>query len=438
MVTAPAYAAVRPGVAMPPLDAWLHRHQSLTGFCMTSVLVARFEGPAPTLAALRARVGERWAPLERMRLVPGPAGSGWPAWDAVPELDVDAHVGTAPGGSVPALATRLLAEPLGADAPPWRLVLAPEAGGFALLLCSHHALLDGVSLFTLVRSLLDAPPGAPAALPRPAPVEPPRGPLSHLRALADLLPRARQLPFHGPVDERRAAHWTRLSPTDLAAARAALPAGRTSARASVPSGRAARAALPGGRASANAVFLTAVAGALASAGLAGRSVLPTACAMVPVDVRGPHEPELLGNRYATVRVPLPLDPDPVRRLRKLDARTRRPALRRRAEAQARLVSSRPQRDGRLSALLGRYADSPRYSSLLCSSVALHGPPLLLGDARLADLAVLPPLSPGHPLALTMMSYGGAAVLTAVTDHGHRELAALLPALVRQEIRALGR
>jgi diacylglycerol O-acyltransferase len=417
MVTAPAYAAVRPGVAMPPLDAWLHRHQSLTGFCMTSVLVARFEGPAPTLAALRARVAERWAPLERMRLVPGPAESGWPAWAAVPELDVDAHVGTAPGGSVPALATRLLAEPLGADTPPWRLVLVPETGGFALLLCSHHALLDGVSLFTLVRLLLDAPPGAAAALPRPAPVEPPPGPLSHLRALADLLPRARPLPFHGPVDERRAATWTRLSPADLAAARAALP---------------------DGRASANAVFLTAVAGALASAGLAGRSVLPTACAMVPVDVRGPHEPELLGNRYATVRVPLPLDPDPVRRLRKLDARTRRPALRRRAEAQARLVSSRPRRDGRLSALLGRYADSPRYSSLLCSSVALPGPALLLGAARLADLAVLPPLSPGHPLALTMMSYGGAAVLTAVTDHGHRELAALLPALVRQEIRALGR
>jgi hypothetical protein len=30
------------------------------------------------------------------------------------------------------------------------------------------------------------------------------------------------------------------------------------------------------------------------------------------------------------------------------------------------------------------------------------------------------------------------VLTAVTDHGHRDLADLLPALVRQEIRALGR
>jgi hypothetical protein len=439
-VSDPAQRAPAAAVAMPPLDAWLHRHQSVGGLCMTVGLLASFDGPPPTLAALRDRVRRRWARFARLRLVPGSWQAGWPGWTVAPAFDVDTHVTVAAGGgSVVALAARLLPQPFGAEVPPWRLLLVPSSGdGFALLLCGHHALLDGVSLSTLVRSLLDAPPGADPVPPRPAPGGPPSGRLSHLRALGDLLPRARPLPFHGPVDDRRAVGCALLSPAELAAARAALPPDTPLSPGSVPprgpslpSGSGLP--LPAG-ASRNAVFLSAVAGALGAAGVAG----PGLCAMVPVDVRGAGERDVLGNRYATVRVPLPRDADPVRRLGKVEARTRRAELTRRAAAQARLVSSRPRRYGRLAALLGRYADSPRYSSLLCSSVALPGAPLHLGAARLAHAALLPPLSPGHPLLLTMTSHGEAAVLTAVTDHAHRHLATQLPDLVHREIRALGR
>ncbi len=90
----------------------------------------------------------------------------------------------------------------------------------------------------------------------------------------------------------------------------------------------------------------------------------------------------------------------------------------------------------MSDALGRYADSPLYSSLLCSSVATYAGPLSLGSARLTGLAGLAPLSPGHPLAMTMTLHDASATVTVVTDHAHRRLAARLPALVREEILAM--
>ncbi|GHF30655.1 hypothetical protein GCM10010218_09940 [Streptomyces mashuensis] len=409
-------------VAMPPLDAWMHRHESSGAMCMTIEALAWFDGPPPDLAALRCRVAERWRVHDRLRLVPVVAGGrrAWPGWAMDREFDAVAHVVAAEPGAplVPtqALAARLLAQPLPAGRPPWQLHLLPAGEGFALLLRAHHGLLDGMSLLALLRTLLDRPAALPP--PRRGPAgdgRAARGGAGALRALADLVPRGRVLPFHGPVDGRRAVSWLRLPPAELAAARAALPSGR---------------------ASANAVFLATAGGALRSAGLTGRLALPGVCAMVPVDVRPEGEADLLGNHYATVRVPLPLGGDPLRRLREVDEFTRRAGLRPRAVAQARLVASRPRRYGAVAALLGRYADSPLYASVLCSSMATHCGALWLGGARCTDMAVMPPLSPGHPLALTMVLHDGGAVLAVTADHAHRDLAPRLCALARQEVAAL--
>ncbi|GAA2923645.1 hypothetical protein GCM10020221_19610 [Streptomyces thioluteus] len=145
---------------------------------------------------------------------------------------------------------------------------------------------------------------------------------------------------------------------------------------------AARDALPSGRASANAVFLAATAGALRGAGAAGRlPFLPGVCAMVPVDVRPDEDAALLGNHYSTVRVPLPVRGRPGRRLAAVDRFTRRVALHERALAQARAVAGMAGRRGPLTEVLGRYVDSPLYSSVLCSSLADRGGPADPGVRR---------------------------------------------------------
>ncbi|GHG49737.1 wax ester/triacylglycerol synthase domain-containing protein [Streptomyces griseocarneus] len=411
------------GAAMPPLDAWLYRHQSSGTICMTDGVMAWFDGAPPPLAALRERVADRWGAYDRLRLTPDVAAAGpraWPGWVEGPPFVTEAHVVRGPGGAgapVEAVVAQLLAQPLGGSRPPWRLHLLSAPGGFALLLRAHHALLDGVSLVTLLRALLDsAAPALPGPRSRRESTARADSPAPRAAwALADMVPRGRPLPFHGAVDSRRTVAWSRLSMADVGAARDALPSGR---------------------ASVNAVFLAATAGALRTAGVTGRLPLPGVCAMVPVDVRTAEEAAVLGNRYATVRVPLPLGGDARRRLAAVDGFTRRAALKERARAQARLVASRPRRHGLLGDVLGRYADSPFYSSLLCSSGATHAGPLVLGDARLAGLAGLPPLSPGHPLAVTMFVHDATAVVTVVTDHGHHRLADRLAALIGAEVLAL--
>ncbi|MEV4440637.1 wax ester/triacylglycerol synthase domain-containing protein [Streptomyces sp. NPDC049577] len=419
------------GAAMPPLDAWLYRQQSSGEICMTAGVLAWFEGVPPTRRELRELARERWSPLERLRLTPWTPGS-WPRWTTGPVFDPDHHI-AAPAqeelpwthGSPEPLEERvgqLIAQPLGSPRPPWQLHLLPADGGFALLLRAHHALLDGKSLTTLLCALLDGQatpsgqrPRAIAAIPAQASVVPDRSSFAH--ALADILPRARPLPFHGPVDPRRTVAWCRLSQDELGAARAALPSGR---------------------ASTNAVFLAATAGALRAAGATGRlPSLPGVCAMVPVDVRAPGEASVLGNHYATVRVPLPGGRRPRQRLAAVDEFTRRAGMQRRARAQARRVAATPQRYGVLTHVLSRYVGSTVYSSLLCSSLATYAGPLTLGTARLTGIAGLPPLSAGRPLAVTMALHDTSAAVTVVTDQRHRELADRLPGLIRGEIHALG-
>lgn len=155
-------------------------------------------------------------------------------------------------------------------------------------------------------------------------------------ALDDLLPKARPLPFHGRLGPGRHLAFTGLPSELLTAARHALGARKTSN---------------------TAVLLTAIAGALRESGLTGSP----ACAMVPVDVRTADQPTLLGNHYATVRLPLPAHPDPGRRLAALEHRIRRTDLRQRALFQADLVAARPRRVTAFGTAAGRYVDSPTTS-----------------------------------------------------------------------------
>ncbi|MFF2509014.1 wax ester/triacylglycerol synthase domain-containing protein [Streptomyces sp. NPDC058067] len=436
--TSPEYDGPAPTPsAMPPLDAWLHRQQVYGGSNMTGALLTWFEGPPPTVTALRSLARQRLARYARLRLVPhspttGHATDSWPLWSTGPRFEADRHIAESPhipASGLEAHIAALFTAPLDPDRPPWQLHLIPTTGGFVLLLRAHHALLDGRSIATVLRALLDEtipahrPPTIPAHRPPtgPAPVEPP----SRFRQLAwtlgDLAPKARPLPLHGPVDPHRVIAFRPVPSEELAAARAALSSGATGRE----------------RASANAVFLAATSGALRTLGLTGRFPrLPGVCALVPVDVRTDEQRELLGNHYATVRIPLPPQRDARLRLAAVDSFIRRGAIGARARAQAAVVSSRPRKVTALGNAASRYVDSPRYFSLVCSSVATHAGELTLGSARLTAMAGLPALGPGHPLALTFMRHGGGSVVTALTDHGHRHLAQPLVDRIHAEIRHL--
>lgn len=428
--TAPEHNNARPTTVMPPLDAWMHRQQSSGGSNMTAALLAWFEGPPPALSALRSLAENRLAPYERLRQMPSaadPTDDSWPLWTTGPHFEAAHHIVESPGAATTELEVDIAAlftAPLDPRRPPWQLHLIPTTGGFVLLFRAHHALLDGRSIATLLHALFDEtaaqrPPRVGGAATADAP--------SRARqlawALGDLLPKARPLPFHGPVDPHRVLSFRQVPREELDAARVSL-----------------RSAASAERASTNAVFLAATAGALRALGLTGRPLptLPGICALVPVDVRTNEESQLLGNHYATVRVPLPQQRDARDRLAAVDSFIRRAAIGARARAQAAVVSSRPRKITPLSNAAGRYVDSPRYFSLLCSSVSTHAGELTLGSARLSAMAAIPPLGPGHPLAVTTSHHGGTSVVTAITDHNHRDLAQPLAERIHDEIRILAK
>jgi diacylglycerol O-acyltransferase len=225
------------------------------GLAETVGLVAFFAGDLPDPGTLRARVAERWGGETRLRLVlePPPNGyrrlTGRPRWAVTDGFDAAEHVlpvaevaevsevvgvvGVAevgeaagpveegpaanaegnrggnpaanppanpaadpdanPAGTLDELLARQLRRPMPTGSPPWRLlpVRGVPDGGFALVLLAHHALLDGTSLMTLLRLLLDGP-AEPTGTVLPQPRQK-RG---------SLLPRPRQEPGR-PIDLAR-------------------------------------------------------------------------------------------------------------------------------------------------------------------------------------------------------------------------------------------
>ncbi|MFP8964700.1 wax ester/triacylglycerol synthase domain-containing protein, partial [Streptomyces nanhaiensis] len=157
-------------IALSPVE---EVHCGARGVPETVGMAALFTGRPPGADALRARVGERWGGLPRLRrvlLAPAPpARLRGHRWLPLDRFDARRHVTavtavTADGGdraAFTALLGRLVARPLPAGLPPWRLTLVTGAdrGRFAVVLTAHHALLDGRSLEILLSSLFDGTPG---------------------------------------------------------------------------------------------------------------------------------------------------------------------------------------------------------------------------------------------------------------------------------------
>ena len=279
-------------------------------------LAAVFSGEQPDVAQVRARVAERWTGLERMNYVlerpsdddgtarRGPFGRrGRVRWAVPGPFDPALHV-TVAREKLDDLWARSVHRPLTGDVPPWRLLVVPDAaygGGFALALVAQHVLLDGRSLATLMRSLMDSPVTARDSA-RPVPLTR-TGLRAAGRELRVMAAAGQALPMRSPGDTYPSVAVSELSAHTVRSAR--------------------RQPADGRGATLNELLVGAVAGALrAQYGPVRRwrQREEPAYTAVPCDLRTRANPRELGNTLTVVRVPLPVDVDgPVTRLRACQA-----------------------------------------------------------------------------------------------------------------------
>lgn len=133
--------------------------------------VAVFDGPAPSWDEVREHVEARLhlVPRFRQRLAEVPMDQGRAVWVDDPHFNLRYHLRhaglPAPGDDeqLKVLAGRIFAQSLDRTKPLWEMWLVDRLGngGFALIVKSHHALVDGISAVDITQVLFDAGPDAP-------------------------------------------------------------------------------------------------------------------------------------------------------------------------------------------------------------------------------------------------------------------------------------
>ncbi|MFE5816780.1 wax ester/triacylglycerol synthase domain-containing protein [Streptomyces sp. NPDC056479] len=380
------------------------------------------------LARMRSRVLDRWGALERMSLVPvppvGPSALSGHRWSADRPFDPGAHV-AATDQDVTSLLSDGVSHPLPPERPPWKLLVTRPtgaAGEHAVVLLAHHALLDGRSLETLFRLLMDdtAPPRpsapAAAALPRQ------RVPLATVgRELRRIGALGRPVPVASGGDDdgepRPSVAVVGIDPRVMRAARRQ-PAG-------------------GRGATLNELLLSTYAGALRACHGPLRSwpkgPSSPMYATVPVDLRSRHDAQRLGNGVTALRVELPVDLDSaVARLRacqdqvaafehRCDAhRAILPAL----QAAARTVPW-------LAGVMARRLARPELTTSLCTAFKWRDIPSHLYGRPLSRVVPLPQLSPPGTANLCLVHTADAYTLTVVSHLRAGDAGLIGDAVVRE-------
>ncbi|MFD5558818.1 wax ester/triacylglycerol synthase domain-containing protein [Streptomyces sp. NPDC127068] len=362
----------------------------------------RMRGSPPDLAMLRAHVADRVSRIPALthRLV---LQDGRIRWEPDRDFDITRHVRQLPG-TRPAYcpAQALLHPPPDPARPLWGMWLqTTETQGWGLSFLAHHAVQDATATLCTLRLLLGSAPLATRTSPHSLKPRPPQWATRLLPLLPDLLrafrPAARtpQPDKHGP-QPRELAHTS----VDVELLRAAARATGLTV---------------------NQVHLAALARALYAWDpvheRAATSLWRAApCALLPVDVRHPHEHEGIpslpqGNRIGLLRVPLPhkaggAQDMPAMSRQRLAARRR--ALRILTEHTPEPLADR---------IFGRLTD-PRGVALTASYVRMDEPMTALG-ARVIDIDAIPWLPPGHTCFTLLLTHGASANLAALTDTAAR-------------------
>ncbi|MFI7410477.1 wax ester/triacylglycerol synthase domain-containing protein [Streptomyces sp. NPDC049627] len=374
---------------------------------------------------VRSRVRERWGVLDRMGMVleppAGPAALSGHRWAAARSFDPGAHV-TATDQDLESLLTDGVRHPLPPERPLWRLLVAQQT----VVLFAHHALLDGRSLETLFRLLMDdaaaPPPLAPAATHVLAAAQrrPPVRPATLARELRRIRALGRPVPAVGPGEPRPSVAVVDLDPQVMRTAR--------------------RQPADGRGATLNELLLSAYAGALHAC------YGPLHCwpggpapfyATVPVDLRTRHHAQQLGNGVTALRIPLPVDgASPVARLQMCQdlvaafphrCHTHRAIL---PTLQA-VARSQPWLAGSMARSLAR----PEVTTSLCTAFKWRDNPSRLHGRALSRVVPLPQLSPPGTANLCLVHSADTYTLTVVS-HARAGDAEMIGAAVAQELKAV--
>jgi hypothetical protein len=185
-----ATSSFRSADRLTPQEARLLDLEQRRGLPLHVASVLLFEGASPALDELTEHVRARLELVPRYRrlAVEVPLRAGRPLWADDPHLQLSYHVhaealpGAADEHALARLASRLLSQRLDRHRPLWEICLVEglRPHGFALIVKSHAALIDGERNRDIVAALLDdaaadgspvGAAGAPAIAPLPSGAE---------------------------------------------------------------------------------------------------------------------------------------------------------------------------------------------------------------------------------------------------------------------------
>jgi diacylglycerol O-acyltransferase / wax synthase len=394
------------------------------------------DGKPPRFEELVEHVRQRLAlvPRFRQKVTKTPLGLSNPVWADDPDFDLHWHVRhsalPSPGteAQLRDLVGRVMSQPLDFARPLWQLYLIEGLQGkrHAVISKTHHALVDGVSAVDVGTILLD-PNKDGTEMDLPATDWDPDEPSPEM-----LLVRAATESVQGPLRRaRRTAQGALTMPRETAnrvkrtaEGFAGLAAGgpsapRTFLNADIGRDRRvgfARAELSEVKrargeteATVNDVILAVVTGALARTFRRRGEDLPeTLVALVPMSIRKADEEHDLGNRIATLMVPLPLaEEDPVARLARVHAETSRLKQTEQARAASLVIEATGFVPPTLNRVLAAAISRPLTWNLVVSNVPGPQVPFYLLGRRVRQIYPFVPLSPqGHALSIGIVSYDG--------------------------------
>jgi diacylglycerol O-acyltransferase / wax synthase len=380
------------------------------------VLAPDADGGTLDPADLRNRVAERIASFPRLSQRVELPRHGQPSWvQAAPDLDW--HVVGAGGDPVDDEGFRLaageiLAERLDHERPLWRLDLLPlEGGRTGIVGRIHHAMADGVTAIKIAAGLLWDPPAERGGEP---PVRAMKESAPATQAAGAALPpehRERPLLVRLPGTLRRELRPGADTPLDQH-----IGSEREIAWTVVPLARLKRIGKAAGDGfTVNDVVLAVVAGGLRE-WLEGAGSRPASLrAQVPVCLHLRESGADIGNKDSFLNVDLPLEePDPVERLRAINAETTEAKLDHDADTLYRFFHAlgrfRPLYDG-----VTRIVSGPREFALSVSNVP--GPrerPLILGH-EVHEFCSFAEPADRHALRVAVISLGGDLAFGLCSD-----------------------
>jgi diacylglycerol O-acyltransferase len=380
------------------------------------VLAPSAGGEGLETAELRNRVGERLAAFPRLRQRVELPRHGQPSWVAA-DPDLGWHVAGAGGPPLDDEGFRLaageiLAERLDHDRPLWRLDLLPlEGGRTGIVGRIHHAMADGVTAIRIAAGILWDPPVKDGDVKAPQPAGEGRRTAAGQHVPRQAEHRERPLLVRLPGALRRELRPGADTPLDKH-----IGSEREIAWTVVPLARLKRIGKAAGDGfTVNDVVLAVVAGGLRR-WLEGAGTRPDSLrAQVPVCLHLREGGTEIGNRDSFLNVDLPLaEPDPVERLRAINAETTEAKLDHDADTLYcffhALGRFRPLYNG-----VTRIISGPREFALSVSNVP--GPrerPLILGR-EVHEFCSFAEPADRHALRVAVISFGGDLAFGLCSD-----------------------